>query len=143
MLTSVYVNGLTLPDLLIEILESGRWKAPEDKILLANFGIEDVGDLEFLTLEEMESNTAQSKMLIEKGYGDMMGLTSKNEMAPDGYLNVSQSVVIAATHGDEALCLDYSNSENPKVVASCVLNNKMRWKTVAESFEKFVELLSL
>jgi hypothetical protein len=138
------MKDLPLPNLLVEMLNSGRWKAPDDKELIKKIGIEDADDLSFLSLAGMESNTNQLRQLALNGYSDLMGLCSGNvELLPEGYLDVTKAIVIAATYGDEALCLDYSNSIEPKIVVTNNTGSSTRWLLVAENFEKFVEILGL
>lgn len=138
------INDLPLPILLVEMLHSGRWKAPNDKDVIRHLGIEDADDLSFIDLVQMKNNTNQLHQLIVDGYGDVMGLCSNNlELLAKGYLDVTKAVIIAATFGDEALCLDYSSSIIPKIVATGYTGSQARWKVVADNLEKFVEILEI
>jgi hypothetical protein len=138
-----YVNGLKLPDQLVTMLASGRWNPPEDREVLAKLGIEDSADLAFLGLAAMEENTNALKQLSDK-QGELFGLVSGcGKSIVEGQLDITKAVMIAATRGQEALCLDYSTAGTPRIVASRYEPEGVKWVEVARSFDDLLEILKL
>jgi hypothetical protein len=143
-MSQIVVNGLSLPKLLTEMLTSGAWKAPSDKRVLSVLGISDTDDLKFFTVAEMEENSNDLRRLLTDGYGEVLGLyLGAAHVGPNGFLDVTRAVVIAATRGQEALCLDYSEGGEPRVVVTFDESPGIFWRVVADTFEQLVELLGL
>jgi hypothetical protein len=143
-MSRIVVNGLDLPELLTEMLASGAWKAPSDKQVLSVLGISDKDDLKFFTVTEMEENSNDLRRLLTDGYGEVLGLyLGDTQVGPNGFLDVTRAVVIAATRGQEALCLDYREGGEPRVVVTIDETPGIFWRVAADTFEQLVELLGL
>ncbi|MCG8366682.1 MAG: SMI1/KNR4 family protein [Pseudanabaenales cyanobacterium] len=144
MMENIYVKGLPLPGKLVEMISSGRWQAPKNKDLIKRLGIKEVELFALLNLAGIKNNSTQLRKLAQDGYGKSMGLVSDgSKILMTGYLDPTKALVIGATYSDEILCLDYSDSNNPRVVATNDTERGTRWVVVAEKFEELVNLLEL
>lgn len=147
--SEIRVNGLPLPPLLVEMLETGRWKPPQNSSRLRELLDWKRIDNAFLNIEGMERETAAGHRLYEHGYADLYGLDSSKRKGvsevEDTFLDVDKSVLIAMNYDEEGIFLDYRrNPDNPSVVASFDYDNgRFRYKTISPDFFSFVELLGL
>ena len=143
MAKKVYIQGLLLPVALVNLVENGKWMEPKREEVLERAGIEDTDDIEFFNFILMDKNTET----LKKNYaqvGTFMGLSKEShENLPAGFVNVNKLVVIAATMGDEMLCLHYLKPECPVVVATTIIGQNSRWKNVANSFEDFAKIIEI
>lgn len=168
----IYLEGLEVPDLLVQMIDSGLWLALNNKKVAERLGFDATDDVEFFDLSKIKDNTVQLRKLAEGDYAEQMSLVSgRTKDLQEGYLNVEKALVIAATYGDEMLCLDYSDSRSsevpsqarnscqqavdcvslvqeplhcrtePKVVATNYSNCEMKWVIVAENIDILVEIL--
>jgi hypothetical protein len=146
------VNGLQLPDYLVELLSAGRWKRPADVSRLAEMtGVERPQDFTFFGLEGMASETRALVKLYEEGrVGDYYGLTSSAR--PDHFrqhphfLDVTRAVVLAGNWDEETICLDYRASlEEPVIVLSVYQHQgtDVTWEIIAPNFISFATHLGL
>jgi hypothetical protein len=132
------VNGHIIPPELVHMTETGRWGPrcrPGD---LTGLPIKDGDDLALLDVAEMIRNTDALRAALARGEGRFLGLTHGKTPAP-GLLDVDAAVMIAATRGQEALVLDYSKGEFPRVVATA----GRVWVEVAQSFEDLLVILKM
>jgi hypothetical protein len=147
------VNGLSLPALLVDLLQRGRWRHPGDEVLvrLVPFLREPVN---FLT--SVESMRRESSGLLrlaeEPRLGEVFHLArSSNSPAPIclPWLDVELAVLIAVSRlpGDDlGIGLDYrSKPSDPQVVASDWHQGTggCFWQKIAPSFSQFVRLLGI
>lgn len=138
------VNGLELPGELVDMLSAGLWKIPENQELLKDVGIEDVSDLEFLSLAAMTQNTDALKRMAAGERGELFGLSSGGEgPLEEGRLDVTKAVMIAATRGQEALCLDYSVGASPRVVVTRYGPGGVTWVEAAKSLGALLDSLGI
>jgi hypothetical protein len=136
------VNGHYLPSLLIRMMASGQWGPSNREVDFSSLPIQDKHDLALLDISEMIRNTEELRAQLDGGEGQLFGLINGGEPLP-GLLDVNHAVVIAATYGQEALALDYSLSEEPRVVATHDEPARVRWVEVARNFEELVSILKL
>jgi hypothetical protein len=144
------VNGLKLPALLIELLETGRWQCPADaSVLAAMTGAERPEEFAFDPLDSMIRETAGSVYLYNNGFEHIYNLTSSNasdRLSNPEALIVERSIVIAGNWAEETICLDYRDSlDEPSVVCGIWPDNRGRcyWKIIAPTFAAFAEQLGL
>jgi hypothetical protein len=136
------VNGHVLPHQLVRLTAAGQWGPSCPAADLSRLPIEDKDDLVFLDVREMIRNTHELRAALARGEGALLALIEGGTPVP-GYLDVNQAVVIAATYGQEALALDYSVGESPRIVATCYRPDGTRWIEVARSFDDLLDLLKL
>jgi len=144
----VTVNGLQLPQRLLELIAAGRWRCPSDVgSLRALTGLHDAADFLFMDVPSIRRNTDALIAEIARGDATLFGLTSSRQLAgPDvpGILDVDRAVLIAATYGDGMLCLDYrEHPERPEVVVSVWSAGPTRWRALAADIAAFASLLGL
>jgi hypothetical protein len=142
-MNSSYVNGLELPSELVALLSAGRWKIPNNVMAMEDLGIEDVSDLEFLSLPTMTENTNTLRQMVASGQGELFGLVSGRDITEAGVLDVTKAVMIAATRGQEALCLDYSAVGGPRVVVTHYGPGHVTWVEVARTFSDLLDIIKL
>jgi hypothetical protein len=98
--------------------------------------------LQFLSIDSMVINTKELELDFKSGGCDLFGLSSitkgYDSFRKDGFICYELAVIIAATHGDDAICLYYEGGD-PVVIVSDWSINKCRWKLLASSFEEFWE----
>jgi hypothetical protein len=136
------VNGHVLPSLLVRMTDAGQWGPSNRKANLGAIPIEDKEDLTLLSVPEMIRNTEELRSALARGDGTLFALSEEGKPVP-GFLDVNRAVVIAVTYGQEALALDYSQGETPRVVATHYGPEGVRWVQVAATFDDLVDLLKL
>ena len=149
------VCGLALPALLVELLSSGRWRQPEDKLLKAALPCLD-DDFDFLvSLEQMELETGglQEFVAHDPEFWHICSSTQPHPNANDpSWIVAEKAVVIAVNreHGaDVCIVLDYRTDLNdPRVLASSWRRDADKrishcWCAVADHFSDFVSALDL
>ncbi len=144
------VSDLPLPPLLVELIETRRWKSPRDVARLADVaGFKNPRKLEFMKPDGMQRETNALIALYEQGYAETYGLTrsAEDETSPDdpSRVDVRLVVVVANNWEEEGLCLDYRPGlEQPRVLAGAWTEDEgapMRWRVIARDFSTFVEML--
>ena len=138
----IFINGLDLPGALVQLVEGGRWRRPDDVAELRRLtGFADADDLELLGFESMEQNTLG---LVEKldtpGNAQLFGLASSRRagrpVTDPAVLDVDLAVLIAATFGDGMLCLDYrGRRDRPAVLISDWPAGGVRWRPLFPDIE--------
>ena len=136
------VNGHILPPRLVHMITAGRWGPSCRAADLSTLPIEDKDDLVLLEVPEMIRNTHELRVALARGDGTLFALREDGPSVP-GFLDVNQAVVIAATYGQEALALDYSVGEQPRVVATHYEPEGVSWVEVASSFDDLLSTLKL
>jgi len=146
------IADLPLPDLLVELIETRRWKTPREVARLAELaGFKKPRRLDFMKPEQMRRETDALVALYEQGYAETYNLlrSTPGQSAPDdpGRVDVRLLVVIANNWDEEGICLDYRPGlAHPRVVAGMWPDEEdspMRWRVIAADFPAFAELIGL
>ncbi|WP_246274211.1 hypothetical protein [Phytohabitans houttuyneae] len=147
------VRGLVLPVLLIQLIETGRWKHPgEPALARAMPWFED--QLDFLTdAHEMERQSrALDRLADDEESSRLFRLVRRrgSEGSVDlPWLEVEHAILIAVSHyagDDTAVALDYRvDPANPRVVGSDIwtVSGRYQWRTIAPTFAAFANALGL
>lgn len=146
------VNNLSLPSYLVELINAGRWKKPENITHLVEItGVQRPEDFSFLLSDGMERETNSGYSIVKNGEEFIYGIYSSSESnslaQSSGFLDVAKLVIIAVNWDEEVICLDYrENSNEPSVVLSIyppTSEGTVQWKVLAKSFREFAEKLNL
>lgn len=152
-MTPSLVRGLALPDRLMALIDSGRWRHPGDAVL-ADVIPWFASPLDFLsTPEGMERESGSMDMLADTDSLSAFFREARGSRAPVPlelpWLDVEQAVLIAVNliPGDDvALALDYrSDPTDPRVVGSDFWTDPRacQWRLVAPAFSSFAARLGL
>jgi hypothetical protein len=141
----ITVNGHSLPLSLIRMIDMESWCSSNHLADISNIPIEDKDDLTFLDTPEMVQNTQELQAAVDRGDGALFALTDskKDETPINGFLDVAQAVIIAVTYGQEALALDYSVGDQPRIVATQYMSEGVIWIQVASNFNELLKILKL
>ena len=144
------VNGLLLPPLLLRLMESGRWKTPEDAVIrsLIPFLKDSV---DFLASVECIAFESQGSLADDEGAATLFHVyrSSSGVEKTLPWRDVERSILIAVNReigADVAIALDYrSGAAEPSVLASdwWTGDERCHWRQVCRTFTAFVELLNL
>lgn len=142
---SISVNGLLLPELLVELLATGGWKHPGDEAVRRVIPfLSDAVD--FLSVEQMETesrghladNPSTAELFHEVRGGPPF---AANELP---WRDVTRSVVIAVNRepgADVAIALDFRpRLDAPRVIAShwqWEPTKSHQWALVSQTFPEF------
>lgn len=130
----VLVNGLPLPDPLVQALHAGRWVAPRPETQRLVFGESDESAL-FYSLELMQRENAEWPGRKAPVY---FGHPSRSQ--PPGDIDPARSVLIGDLGPDCMVALDYRRSiDTPSVVY--LKQEEPVWVRVADSIEQLFDLL--
>lgn len=137
---SVTVNELLLPTLLVDLISTGRWVAPEDERAFDSVFAEYAG-VTFYSIDQMKRETEWSHSFACEG-SYMRGVVDRHQ--PPGDIDPSQAVLIgdAGIGFDSPLALDYRVSRGEPCVIAFHWYEK-RWRRVALSFPLFAEAFQL
>ena len=149
----VYVRGLPLPVLLIELMASGDWPTQDDTRLRAIMPwFEDPLDL-IADVHQMRRESASLDWMTDDGATAELFRQARGSQATDlvelPWLDADLAVLIGVNRNpgdDVALALDYRNgSDDPRVVASDWWTDSRRcaWRVVAPTFSAFVAALGI
>jgi hypothetical protein len=133
------VHGHALPERLAALVASGRWHAASARRLDA-LPIDDWDDLQFLDEARMIRETQALRDALAGGRGELFALHGGGGEPPPGTLAIEHAVVIAATHGEDGVALDYAGRTTPRVVAS---TDDGTWIEVAPDFDALLALIEL
>lgn len=147
----VYVNNLPLPTLMIELINQGRWKRPDDtKRLELVTKIPESYNLDFLSIKYMRFESENLDHLInDEKASNLYNVASSKKLEKPivdlSILDVDMSILFAINSFEDSLCFDYRYSlTNPKVVAGLFgIEKSKKWVVVAENFEIFAEKIGL
>lgn len=139
-MNEIEINGNSLPDLLTTAIEDGTWPPPIDSAKAISPPVEDTKYFSFLSVTRMIQETESLRNLLERGYDSIYGLTNGEEYKT-GLLNVDCAVVIAVSHSEDIVVLDYSVNTSPRVVAIQDGDAGLKWVEVAENFDAFLKKL--
>lgn len=145
MTNASHINGLELPDSLIDLMERRRWKRPKNiETLRAITGMRKAEKLDFLSLRKMGAETEAVFNLHRDGHGDLYGLVY-DDPARDK-LDVHYMIVLAVNDDEEGLALDY-RSDPPSIIAGTWLGSgedeRSIWRTIAPDFSTFARQIGL
>lgn len=140
-----HINGLELPDSLIELMERNRWKRPKNlDALRAISGMAKPEKLDFLKLRKMGAETEALFNVYKEGHGDLYGLVY--DEPADDKLDVHRMIVLAVNDDEEGIALDY-RSEPPSVMAGTWTGSgedeRSVWRTIAADFPTFAREIGL
>src|SRR5262245_47077780 len=138
----IKVNDLPLPQYLVELINQGRWKKPDDVSALK--ALTGIADFSFLAVDFMNRETTGVEQKVSNPkFADIYGLASSKqrgaEIEESSIVDVDCSVLIAINLDEGVIFLDYrANRDEPRVVVS-VRDNKRgcRYKIIAPNFESF------
>jgi hypothetical protein len=144
------VNGLPLPPLLLQLLQTGRWKTPEDKVMLSVIPrlkepVVFLGSIEHIAFESQgfladDPKTAQL-------FHEYRGSCGIERTLP--WRDVERSILLAVNRelgADLGVVLDYrSGPKEPSVLVSdwWTGDHTCHWCKVCDTFSEFVSLLDL
>ena len=143
-----HINGLPVPQLLLDLISQNRWRHPGDDILrrLVPGLYEPVCDpVEFLPFDRMELES-RSHMHDRETMNCFKERAGSVEVVPAlPWIDIEKRffiAVCAVPGADVGIALDYRPSaETPCVVALCYSgdpNGEFYWVHVADSFDEFV-----
>jgi hypothetical protein len=137
----ITINGHILPASLEALLASQRWSAGHARRLDV-LPVEGAEDLRFLDEAGMRRETEALRDILAHGDGALFALHlgDQDQTPPPGSLAVNHAIVIAASHGEDGLALDYTGRTTPRVVASSADGT---WIEVASDFDAFLVLIQL
>jgi hypothetical protein len=149
----LHVNGLTLPALMTELLNTARWRHPGDEVLRDLMPWFE-SPLDFLTsVEKMRSESRSLTMFANDPPSSHLFREARGSTATASvelpWLDAEQAVLIAVNRilGDDvAMALDYrTDAADPQVVASDFWTDPQQcsWRVVAPTFSQLVEILRL
>jgi hypothetical protein len=134
------VNGLTVPNLVIEAMDTGLWKLPTDpEILRQTFSC--LTDFRDSMLFEKDDLEFQNHMLLNNepfwslGYGIL-------ETSAIEYMLVRKECLFIGFFGghDGPLAIDYRNGRRRVVYLTA--NDTLKWKVAFGDIDDFVAFLS-
>jgi hypothetical protein len=137
-MTGLVVNGHELPTRLQHLTATGTWGTSTRRVDADQLELAFDDELILLTPDEMAQNTQVLNDALAHGTGNAFGLGERT-----GLLDPSAAVVIAATMGEQALALDYTAGQTPRVLATSDQPEGVRWVEVAASFDELAERLEL
>lgn len=148
---TVYVNGLPLPKLLIDLIETGRWKCPADTSALAELTrVRRADQFSFMDVAWMARETAHLRKLADRPEdARLYGLASSRRLArpvvEQHVLDVDLAVMIAVNWDEEAIFLAYrAGRDTPAVVLGWWPEDfSTSYRIIASDFEEFARIIGL
>jgi hypothetical protein len=146
------VNGLFMPPLLVELIQSGRWRNPGDDVIERVVPCLHGDAVDFLGVESMRfesSGHLADDPRSSRLYREVRGDDAKTGRAVGlPWRDVEKSFLVAVNReigADVAIALDYrTDPADPRVIASgYVPKDGMAWREVAPTFSAFVRAISL
>lgn len=135
--------------MLESIIERGQWKTPKDTSRLRKItSIDNILILDFLDPNEMEVETEAIKNLYFNDPENILGVYSKvhdksNESDHHEQVAIEEIVTIAASFGDDAICLKFNNvNKPPEVYVNDWSSGSCKWKKIANSFDEFYNYIT-
>ena len=153
------INGLKLPERLIQLYETNKWTAPFDKSGIREIlelpeslrnrfdRFDDYADFTTYGLGVMTSESLAIKRW--EAAKDSMFLGKEDEIVKPGNIDVNKAILIAdlGIGSDSPFVLDYQQEiDNPSVMIirwgeDAFKDN--RWMKIADSFESFIERIGI
>lgn len=144
------VNGLPLPQLLLHLLDSGRWKTPDDQVMRVKIPrlkepVDFLGSVEQIAFESQGflSDDERTAILFHEYRG------SSGIQKPLPWRDVERSLLIAVNRelgADLGIALDYRPGlEDPSVLISdwWTGDHTCHWHEISKTFSEFASLLKL
>ena len=146
----VEVDGLPLPEYLVQLVKEDRWRVPADTTTLKQLA-EFTGnsDICFISVEYMVRLNQRTDLLRDPKLAKIYGLASAAQMGQEvtqpGVLDADKAIMIALNWDEEAICLDYRlNLGKPCVMSGPIVESKNNvWKKIAEDFKSFPDHIGL
>ena len=138
------VNSLALPALLLELIESNRWRAPNTQRVLDKLFTEH-SDVTFYSPSRMEKETSWWLSLSDDG-SCLRGRPDSNYAPGDIERSLTVLIGDVGMGFDAPFALDYRTSSlNPRVIHYRGHKNSqlIRWLEIAPDFQSFVKILNL
>lgn len=138
------VNSLPLPALLLELIESNRWRAPNDHRVFNQLFTEH-SDVTFFSPSQMEKETSWWLLLSVDG-SYLRGYPDSNYAPGDIERSLTVLIGDVGLGYDAPFALDYRTSNlNPRVIHYRwhEQTERSRWLEIAPDFQSFVHLLNL
>jgi hypothetical protein len=148
----VFINGLKLPSLLVEMVEDGRWKRPENIEKLSQLtGVARPMEFNFESFEGMARETEGARNLAsDEETSAIYNLYSSKEHPSykknEGALDVDLAVLIIVNWDEEAVFLDYRPDKNEPSVRLAYWsteNNAQNHRLLANNFASFAAKIGL
>jgi hypothetical protein len=148
------VNGLLMPPLLVELIQSGRWRHPGDAVIrrvapcLRDDAVDFMGTIEWMRLKSsghLADDPRMSRLFREVRGDDAK--TGRTIGLP--WRDVAKSFIIAVNRefgADVAIALDFrTDPADPAVIASEWLPGRegVAWRQVAPTFAAFARAIGL
>ena len=134
------IDGLNLPTALIEAIEDGAWRAPDDRSLLARVFPEPAVKPYFLgingIIRENEAWHLDDEQSVREAY---IGVPNSED--PPGDIDPDSSLLIGFLGPDQHIALDYRESSTQPTVL--YLTAYRGWVRIASSIEDLLCLLRL
>jgi hypothetical protein len=147
----ISVNGLTLPKLLLDLMEQGKWKHPGDPVIqtvipFLKDPVVFLSSSQHIAFESQGFLADDPQNAFFREYRGAPGIDK-----PLPWLDVDRALFVAVNRNigdDVGIALDYrSDVDDPRVVASDWsfngLHGVCNWREVSSTFTNFVRLLKL
>jgi hypothetical protein len=144
------IDGLSLPEYLVELVKQDRWKVPANTTVLKRL-VEFTGnsDIGFIRVENMVRFNERTDLFEDPKIARIYGLASSTQVGQEitepGILDVDKAIMIALNWDEEAISLDYRpNIDAPCVMSGIIVENKnIVWKKIADDFKSFADHIGL
>lgn len=136
----VSVNGNSLPQLLVDLIDDGRWIVPADESTFDDVFSDHAG-VTFYSIERMKSETEWWCSLATPG---SVLLGHADHERPPGDMDPAKTVLIgdAGIGFDTPLALDFRHSSSDPSVVVYDWNEK-QWRVVAVDISEFAKSIRL
>ncbi|WP_433288499.1 hypothetical protein [Micromonospora sp. CA-244673] len=135
------VDGLPVPQALVELSQQGRWIPPSDperfKSVFGDRAMQPV----FLPLAQIRPNASWIDQIDYDEEVRQLYIGKPNQKAPPGDIDPHMSLLLGDLGPDQPFSLDFRRSlESPSVI---YLGSRPGWVEVAPSFDALVDALDL
>lgn len=138
MKNSVRINGLVLPEVLVEAVNTGIWQTPKNNSSWRSiFPKQDIVQPMLYSLKGMEGETSW----LAKAGLPYFGCV--REGFTPGNIDPTQAILIADLGPDRLVALDYRNAETQPSVIGLTSHKHSCWVLVADNIESFMQRLGL
>lgn len=138
----ININGLPIPEYLLVLINTERWKCPEDLSRVDEL-FPDRAELNLYSLEYME---IENKAWLDNI--NPMFIAEPDILNPPGNIDSHQSLLIGdlGLGYDQPLALDYRRSQEAPCVVTLMWRDNgraNRWIEIAPNVRSFAEMLGL
>jgi hypothetical protein len=136
------INGLLLPQALLDLIAAGRWRSPDDQSKIDRV-FPDRGELHLYSLDYMPFENMHWADQTEP-----MFIGVPDSANPPGDIDPRQSVLVGdlGIGYDQPIALDYrASSDTPRVLTLqwTAYGKENRWVEVAANIDQLAEMLGL